>query len=174
MRPVVQPEQTGHREQQNMTTKDGNIIPLHMRKRCSTEEATNHFGPAPESSDTCADAVFEVALILGAVVAEWGTFEMLPDAFVRVEFIGIRRQRFCHQPRVFSEPVLNEPAAVDADVVPEDNDLARNVAQQRPQETHPLPTLDGPTDQVQVQPPTTGNTRDGRQLWPTKRVTDDT
>jgi len=116
---------------------------------------------------------FEVMLVRGAVVAKRGSFEMLPNAFVRVELVGVRRQVLRHQPRVCSEPVFDKPAAVSADVVPENDDPARNVAQQGLQEAQHLVALDAAAHQMQVQPSTTSDAGNSRELGPTEWMTDD-
>ena len=116
---------------------------------------------------------FEAMFIRGAVVAKRGSFEVLPNAFVRVELVGVRRQVLRYEPRVCPEPVFDKPAAVSADVIPENDDPVRNVAQQGRQEAQHLLALDTAAYQMQVQPSTTSDVGNGRELGPTERTTDD-
>lgn len=116
---------------------------------------------------------FEAMFIRGAVVAKRGSFEVLPNAFVRVELVGVRRQVLRYEPRVCPEPVFDKPAAVSADVIPENDDPVRNVAQQGRQEAQHLLALDTAAYQMQVQPSTTSDAGNGRELGPTERMTDD-
>ena len=137
------------------------------------EEAADYVFSALQSPHAGPDRAFEVMLVRGAVVAKRGSFEMLPNAFVRVELVGVRRQVLRHQPRVCSEPVFDKPAAVSADVIPENDDPARNVAQQGRQEAQHLLALDAAAYQMQVQPSTTSDAGNGRELGPTEWMTDD-
>ena len=76
--------------------------------------------------------------ILTAQVLEFAAFEQVPDSFLRVQLGRIARPPFQMETfgRASFEKVLDGLCAMDGCAIPDDQQLARNLAQQQAQKAH--------------------------------------
>jgi len=91
-------------------------------------------------------------------------FGVSPDGFVGVELRGIGRKAFEMQPGELTADLSNSFSFVNARVVPDDEDVSTEVAQQVPEEFADLVVSDvlRMTPEVQADAPTPGSNGDAR------------
>lgn len=140
-------------------------------------------GLLPECSDELGSALHrlesvacEAAYFADSVQAEIGQLALLhvaPNVLDRIEFGRVGGQSFQEQvPVERFDIVLDDPAAVRRQAVPDDQQLAANVLGQRLQEFDELWTADRPGMQAEVEIPKTDAGHD-RQLLPVEAVLQD-
>jgi hypothetical protein len=110
--------------------------------------------------------VHEVDRCVGPAVGQAG-FEVIPHAFVGVQFRGVRGERFQVQPGGAAEQLLHRVAAMNPAIVEQDDEVAGDLAQQLAEERCHLLALDIVFVQLAVQRAMTtlradGDARDGR------------
>src|SRR6476660_7338809 len=140
-------------------------------------------GLLPECSDELGSALHrlesvacEAAYFADSVQAEIGQLALLhvaPNVLDRIEFGRVGGQSFQEQvPVERFDIVLDDPAAVRRQAVPDDQQLAANVLGPRLQEFDQLWTADRPRMQAEVEIPKTDAGHD-RQLLPVEAVLQD-
>jgi len=114
-------------------------------------------------SKRAAKATTQCGDVVGATVGET-PFGVSPDGFVGVELRGIGRKAFEMQPGELTADLSNSFSFVNARVVPDDEDVSTEVAQQVPEEFADLVVSDvlRMTPEVQADAPTPGSNGDAR------------
>src|SRR6266550_4574209 len=141
------------------------------------------FGLLPERGDEPRSALHgfepvagEGAHLADAVQAEIGQLALLhvaPDVLDRVEFRRVRGQSFQDQvPVERFDIVLDDPAAVRRQAVPDDQQLATDLLSQRVQEFDELRAADRASVEAEIEVPET-DAGDDRQLLPVEAVLQD-
>jgi hypothetical protein len=94
----------------------------------------------------------EVTTVDTAQMAPLDPFQLLPEAFVRIQLWGIRRQALQMQPlgRSIRQELLDTVAAMNRGPAPDHHHAARHFAQQMFQEGHHIRRVDGPLLTVEV------------------------
>src|SRR5947208_2413727 len=92
---------------------------------------------------------------LTADIAQLHALEVVPDALVRVEVRGVARERFeaDASSAALSQEVLDRLATMDRGAIPDDQELAGDVAQQMLEEAHDIRALIRPFLHQHEQPP---------------------
>lgn len=121
---------------------------------------------APQASDGAAELVLEFAQVVTAPVAQFDPLQVAPDALVGVHVWGIAGQGFEVEAlsRAVAQEVLDDLAAVNRCAIPEDQELAREVAQQVPEEPYDIGTFEGASPDVEEQAPVRSECADGREV----------
>ena len=88
---------------------------------------------APNPAGIRVQATAQVPEILEQAVGRM-PFPIVPELLGRVEFRGIRRELFDMQPRVGLADRLDGTPPVNTGAIPEEDDMAPQLAQQRPEE----------------------------------------
>lgn len=101
-------------------------------------------------ADVLHQHVHQRSLRVGTAVGQ-GAFEMIPDALVRVQFGGVRRERDQVEPGGAGEEVLHRIPAVDGAIVQQHDHLAADVVQQLAEEPRDVFALDVVLVQLAVQ-----------------------
>ena len=101
-------------------------------------------------------------------VAQLHLLEIVPNALVGIELGGVARQPLQVEARraSLSEEILDRLAPVDRSAVPEDGQLAWDMAEQMAQEAHDIGTAEGARLDLQEQPPVRRDAADDRQMIP--------
>jgi hypothetical protein len=108
----------------------------------------------------------ELPEVTGAQVGQFMLFPITPEILHRVEFGGVRRETFHPDFAVESGDVLaDELAAMDAGPVPDDEQLAGDMALQMAQKLDDPLAGDGSLVEPEVKVPP-GQSSDGRELVP--------
>lgn len=94
-----------------------------------------------QATDFLCEDVHEVGLRVGTAVGQPG-LQVIPDAFIRVQFRGVRRERYQVQPRGAGEQLLHGFAAMDPAIVQQHDEVAGDLAQQVAEEGRDLFALD--------------------------------
>lgn len=88
----------------------------------------------------CTQSVAEVAQVLTTAVAQFDMLQIVPNTLVRIEIRGIAGQAFqmeaCGGP--LAQEVLDGLGAVNRSAIPDDEELAGDVAQQMAQKAHDI------------------------------------
>lgn len=117
-------------------------------------EGTNECRPALGATECSAGFAGQVHQVLRAEVGQGMAFQMPPDVFGRVEFGSVSRQPGQVQAITDrSDEVLDLTAAVCRQAVPDDQQLAPDLAQEPAEEIDDLRRLDRPTIEPEVELP---------------------
>lgn len=119
-----------------------------------------------QATDFLCEDVHEVGLRVGTAVGQPG-LQVIPDAFIRVQFRGVRWERDQVQPGGAGEQLLHGFAAMDPAIVQQHDEVAGDLAQQVAEECRNLFALDIVFVQLAVQRAVIalradGDARDGR------------
>lgn len=114
-----------------------------------------------------------MAEIVRAEVRDLVLFEMSPDVFGWIEFWGIGRKEMKLESAVlFVDEIANRVAAVNAQAVPNNQQIAGDVAQQVPQKLNRLGGADGAGEKLEIEPEQ-GDAGYRRQGLPSKVILQD-
>lgn len=127
-------------------------------------------GLVAEASGGEARLASEVAEGLTADVAEFDALEVVPDALIRVEVRGVARQRLQLDATgtAVCQEVLDGLAAMDGRAVPDDQQLAGDVAEQMLEEAHDIRALERPLLHQHEQSIVRGDGTDDREMIATQ------
>jgi hypothetical protein len=120
----------------------------------------------PQAGGGAAELAFELGQVAAAPVAQLDLFQVAPDPLVRVRVRGVTGQGFEVQApgRAVGQEVLDDLAPMDRGAIPDDQELAREVAQQVPEEAHHVRALEGAGQDLQQQAPLRGEAADRREV----------
>ena len=120
----------------------------------------------PQTPEGEAEFPAEFSQILAAAVPEFNALEVVPDTLVGIEVRGIGWQACEMEPLrcTASEEVLDRLAAMDWCTVPDDEQVAWNLAQELPEESHHRRTPEGGVLDAGEQPPVGGDGADDGQV----------
>jgi hypothetical protein len=113
-----------------------------------------------------AEMASEMREVLAADVAQFDALEVVPDALVRIEVGGVAGELFQADAAgtALGEEVLDRLAAMDGSAVPDDQELAGDVAEQVLQEADDIRALVGMVLHQHEQAPGGGDAADDRQV----------
>lgn len=117
-----------------------------------------------ESADGFFDGPVQFIHIVGAVVAQRVTFEVIPSVFIGIQFGRIGRQEFGVQARMPIEKISNLLPPMGVQTIPDQKHMPAQMSQQLPKERDDLFLTNGAIGmkvQVPTQPATTRRDRDG-------------
>ena len=119
-----------------------------------------------EASGGEAKLASEVAEGLAADVAEFDVLEIVPDALVRVEVRSVARERLQVEAAstALSQEVFDGLATMDGSAVPDDQELAGDMAEQVLEEADDVRALVGVLLHVHQQPAVRGDAADDGQV----------
>jgi len=117
----------------------------------------------------------EMGEALAADVAQLDALEVVPDALVRVEVGSVAGELLEADAAstALGQEVLDRLAAMDRSAVPDDQELAGDVAQQMLEEAHDVRALVGMLLYVQEQAAVRGDAADDRQVVAAQGQTED-
>jgi len=113
-----------------------------------------------------AEVASEMWEALAAEVAQLDALEVVPDALIRVEVRGVARELLQADAvgTAVGQEVLDRLAAMDRRAVPDDQQLAGDVAQQMLEEAHDIRALVGVVLHQHEQAPRGRDAADDRQV----------
>jgi hypothetical protein len=128
-----------------------------------------------EAAGSKAKVVPEMGEVLTADIAQFDALEVVPDALVRVEVRGIAGELLEADAAgaALSQEVLDRLAAMDRRAVPNDQQLAGDVAQQMLEEAHDIRARVGVILHEHEQPSGWRDAADDRQVVATQREAED-
>ncbi|SRR5216683_3499554 len=99
-------------------------------------------------------------------VLEFAPFEQIPDSHLGIEFGGVARQSFQMNASGSSscQKILDGPRAMNARAIPNDQQLARKLAQEQVQEPHDIRAFERVVLEVHNQASIHGQAADGRKM----------
>lgn len=104
--------------------------------------------------------------VFGAEVGQLMTFPEAPDVFRGIEFRGIRREGGQNHPAILpGHQVSNAATSVNRQSIPNDQQMAVNLAAQMAEKIHNLRSFDGPRIQAEIELPPR-DAGDGRKILP--------
>ena len=120
----------------------------------------------PEASNGEAQLLFELRQIPTAHIPQLDSFEVVPDALVSVQVRRIAGQ--CLQVNAFrsalAQELLDHPAAMNGRAIPDDQQLASQMAEQMPQEAHHVLAMEGGLPDHPEELALGGDAADGREV----------
>jgi hypothetical protein len=130
------------------------------------DTATQERRRGRQATDFLRQHIHEFGRRIGPAVGQVG-FEVMPHAFVGIQFRGVRRERFQVEAGRAGEQVLHGFPAVDPAVVQQHDEMAGDLPQQRTEEGRDLVALDIVLIELAVQRTpkalgADGDARDGR------------
>jgi hypothetical protein len=122
-----------------------------------------------------AEVASEMGEGLAADVAQLDMLEIVPDPFVRVEVRSVPGERLQADAAgtALGQEVLDRLATVDRCAVPDDQQLARDVAEQMLEEADDVRALIRLLLHEHQQPTSRGDATDNRQMIPAQRQSED-
>lgn len=128
-----------------------------------------------EASSREAEVTSEVWQALAADVAQLDVLEVVPDALVRVEVRGVAGELFelDASGAALGQEVLDRLATMDRGAVPEDQELAGDVAEQMLEEADDVRALVGVLLHMHQQPAVRGDAADDGQVVAAQRQAED-
>ncbi len=117
----------------------------------------------------------ELGEILAADVAQLHALEIAPDALVRVEVWSVARERLQADTSgaTLSQEVLDRLATMDRGPIPDDQELAGDVAEQMLEKAHDIRALIGVLLHEHQQPARWSDATDNRQVITAQRQPED-
>src|SRR5512144_434123 len=136
-------------------------------------ERANEFRPALHRLQASAREVADLRQTCRTQVGDFVLLQVGPDRLDRIELGSVRRQEGNRDLAVLLfEPLAHPPAFVRADAVPNDQQLAPDLALERAKELDDLFAVDRAVDEAEVEaPPRQAGNR--RHLLPGKALLDD-
>jgi hypothetical protein len=128
--------------------------------------AAENLALVAESLDGQAQFEPQLVQIGAAKVAQLNVLEIVPDALIRIQVRGVARQLLQVEPRrrPLREEVLDGLSAMDRRPIPDHEQLARNLAQQVPQELDNLGAPKCALADLEEEPPLVGQAADDREM----------
>ena len=128
-----------------------------------------------ETGSGKAEVTSEMSEVLAADVAQLDALEVVPDALVRIQFWGVAGEPLQADAlgSTLGQEVLDRLAAMDRSAVPDDQELAGDVAQEVLEEAHDIRALVGVVLHQHEQAPLRRDAADGRQVVAAQRQAED-
>ena len=114
------------------------------------DAAPEQIGRGRQPADLVGERVHQVGLRVGPTIGQ-DALEVVPDAFVRIEFRGVRWKGHQMQPARPRQEVVHRVAAMDGAVVQQDDHVPADLTEEMPQEHDHLVALDVVLVEVAVQ-----------------------
>ncbi len=139
------------------------------------DAALNDLALVPEPASCSPQLTAEVRQVPTADVPQFDPFEVVPDAFIRVQIRGVAGQLLQVEALggTVGQELLHRLPAMDGGAVPDHQQLAGEMAQQMAEEAHHILPPQRVLPEVQQECPVGGDATNGREMIVGERDTQD-